>query len=74
MLDIFNRVYQQLDKGKKITALGPDAQAVIKDMLTDINMPFVLRWDWKNKELDLVVKTVMRKQNFQTANKQFVLK
>jgi len=74
LLDIFNRVYQQLDKGKKITALGPDAQAVIKDMLTDINMPFVLRWDWKNKELDLVVKTVMRKQNFQTANKQFVLK
>jgi hypothetical protein len=46
--------------------LGPDAEAVLNDMQTDINMPFVLKWD--GKELDLVAKTVMRKSNFATSN------
>jgi len=33
-------------------------------MQTDVNMPFVLKWD--GKELDLVAKTVMRKKDFKT--------
>jgi hypothetical protein len=57
--------------GKKIARLGPDAQAVIKDMSTDINVPFVLNWDNSTKALDLVAKTVMRKKNFATPNQQF---
>ncbi len=56
--------------GKKIAALGKGAEAVIKDMQTDVNMPFVLQLD-KNGELDLVAKTVMRKKNFKTPNKTF---
>ena len=50
--------------------MGPDAEAVIHDMKTDVNMPFVLKYDSKNKELDLVAKTVMRKKNFATPNKK----
>lgn len=57
--------------GKKIARLGPDAQAVIKDMSTDINVPFVLNWDNRTQELDLVAKTVMRKKNFATPNPEF---
>ncbi len=57
--------------GKKIAQLGPNAQAVIKDMSTDINLPFVLNWDNSKKELDLVAKTIMRKKNFTTPNQQF---
>ena len=56
--------------GKKIAALGKGAEAVIKDMETDINMPFVLQLD-KNGELDLVAKTVMRKKDFKTSNQKF---
>ena len=56
--------------GKKIPPMGPDAEAVIHDMKTDVNMPFVLKYDAKNKELDLVAKTVMRKKNFATPNKK----
>ena len=37
-------------------------------MQTDVNMPFVLKWD--GKELDLVAKTVMRKKNFATSNQK----
>lgn len=55
--------------GKPIAQLGPDAQAVMKDLETDINIPFVLNWN--GKELELVAKTVMRKKNFKTPNPEF---
>lgn len=51
--------------------LGPDAQAVMKDLETDINIPFVLNWN--GEELELVAKTVMRKKNFTTPNKEFTV-
>ena len=51
--------------GKKIAQLGPDAEAVINDMKTDVNMPFVL--NLKGQELELVAKTVMRKKDFKTS-------
>ena len=61
------RLFKQSFKkyGKKIAKLGPDAEAVIKDMKTDINMPFVL--DLKGGELELIAKTVMRKKDFKTS-------
>ena len=67
------RLFKQEFKrwGKPIAQLGPDAEAVMKDMQTDINVPFVLKWDNKNGELDLVAKTVMRKKNFYTPDKEF---
>jgi len=63
---LFRESYRKY--GRRISELGPDAEAVINDMLTDINVPFVLQWDPKNKELDLVAKTVMRKKDFRTSN------
>jgi hypothetical protein len=66
LIRLFKQTFKQY--GKKIAQLGPDAQAVINDMMTDINMPFVLKWDNKSQELDLVAKTVMRKKNFMTSN------
>jgi len=67
------RLFKQEFKkwGKPIAQLGPDAEAVMKDMQTDINLPFVLKWDKNNDELDLVAKTVMRKKNFYTPDKEF---
>lgn len=64
LVRLFKRTYKQ--HGKKIPKLGKDAEAVIHDMQTDVNVPFVLNWDRKNQEFDLVSKTVMRKKNFKT--------
>ena len=63
------RLFKQSFKkyGKKISKLGDDAQAVINDMKTNINMPFVLN-KTRGGELELVAKTVMRKRNFSTSN------
>lgn len=66
LIRMFKQSYKKY--GKKIAALGPDAEAVLNDMQTDVNMPFVLKWD--GKELDLVAKTVMRKSNFATSNQK----
>ena len=63
------RLFKQSFKkyGKKISKLGDDAQAVINDMKTNINMPFVLN-KTRGGELELIAKTVMRKRNFSTSN------
>ena len=66
---LFKQEYKRW--GKPIAQMGPDAEAVMKDLQTDINMPFALRWDRENDELDLIVKTVMRKKDFKTSNKEF---
>jgi hypothetical protein len=68
---LFKKTIQKY--GKKIPALGPDAEAVLNDMQTQINLPFVLKWDRDSEELDLVAKTVMRKKNFMTHNQKFTV-
>ena len=65
LIRLFRLSYKK--HGKRIPKMGPKAQAVIHDMETDINMPFVLNIDRKG-ELDLVAKTVMRKKDFKTSN------
>jgi hypothetical protein len=68
---LFRKAIQKY--GKKIPALGPDAEAVLNDMKSQINLPFVLKWDSQNQELDLVAKTVMRKKNFMTTNQKLTV-
>lgn len=61
---LFKQTYKK--HGKKIPKMGDDAEAVLNDLQTDINLPFVLQWD--GKEFDLIAKTVMRKKDFKTNN------
>ena len=63
LIRLFRLTYKKY--GKKISKMNPDAEAVIHDMETDVNLPFVLNID-KSGMLDLVAKTVMRKKNFKT--------
>ena len=69
------RLFKQEFKkwGKPIAQMGPNTEAVMKDMATDINLPFALRWDETNQELDLIAKTVMRKADFKTSNQEFAV-
>ena len=67
LIRLFRLTYKKY--GKKIAKMNPDAEAVITDMETDVNMPFVLNLD-KNGMLDLVAKTVMRKKDFKTRNQK----
>ena len=69
LVRLFKKEYERW--GKQVAQLGPDVEGTFKDLTTDINLPFVLRWDRDEEELDLVAKTVMRKKNFKTSNKEF---
>lgn len=71
LIDLFRKTYKTY--GTRIPKLGPDAEAVLNDMKTNINVPFVLKWDSRSQELDLVAKTVMRKKNFMTPDKKLTV-
>ena len=67
LIRLFRLTYKK--HGKKIPKMGANAQAVLHDMETDVNLPFVLNVD-RNGMLDLVAKTVMRKKDFKTRNQK----
>ena len=67
LIRLFKQTYKKY--GKKISPMGAGAQAVIHDMQTDVNMPFVLQRD-RDGMLDMVAKTVMRKKDFKTSNQK----
>ena len=51
-----------------------DWQAVMTDIGNDINVPFVISWNKRTNELELVAKTTMRKKNFKTSNPRLTVK
>lgn len=63
---LFQKTYRKYKD--RLVKMGPDTEAVLNDLQTNINTPFALVWDKKNNELDLVAKTVMRKKDFKTSN------
>jgi len=69
------RLFKQERKryGKPIAQMGPDSEAVMRDVQTDINVPFALVLDKDNNELDLIAKTIMRKKDFSTPNRVFAV-
>jgi hypothetical protein len=54
--------------GRKIHSMKPSHEAVLTDLGTWVNLPFVL--NKVGNELELVAKTVMRKKNFLTRTKK----
>ena len=64
LIRLFKQSYRKY--GKKIAKMTDQANAVINDMKTDINMPFVIDVDDKG-DMELIAKTVMRKKNFTTS-------
>jgi len=66
---IFRKVYEKF--GKDIALKPDDFQGVLKDLSTDLNIPFVLNYDEVEGDIDLVAKTIMRKHNFSTSNRKY---
>lgn len=66
LADFVKKVYSKQGKSLKSVA---GAEAVIKDMQSDLNIPVAVEYDSKNDEFDVVMKTIMRKKNFRTPNK-----
>ena len=65
LADFIKKIYARQGKSLKGVA---GAEAVIKDMQKDLNIPVVVKYDRRNDEFDVVMKTIMRKRNFKTPN------
>jgi hypothetical protein len=70
LIRLFKKEYERY--GKTIAGLGDSDEAVMKDLLTNINLPFVI--NDRNNQQQLVAKTVMRKADFKTPNTEFIVK
>lgn len=62
--NIFKSVYEVYKD--QLVGFGDQFKGMFQSASTDINIPFVLIWDDEKKEMDLIPKTIMRKQGFKT--------
>lgn len=62
--ELFAKEYRRW--GRRISNMPVDSEAVMKDLSSELNLPFVLKRDGQEK--DLVAKTIMRKKEFRTTN------
>ena len=44
-------------------------EAILNDIGSDINIPFILRWNERNGKYDLIAKSAMRKKKFLSRDK-----
>jgi hypothetical protein len=66
LADFIKKIYA--NQGKSLKGVA-GAEAVIKDIQKDLNIPVAVTYDQKNDEFDVVMKTIMRKRDFKTPNK-----
>ena len=66
LADFIKKIYAK--QGKSIKDMK-GAEAVIKDMQKDLNIPIAIKYDQRNDEFDVVMKTIMRKKNFKSPDK-----
>ena len=66
LADFIRKIY--VKQGRSLKTVK-DAEAVIKDMQSDLNIPIAVKYDSRDDQFDVVLKTIMRKKNFKTPNK-----
>jgi hypothetical protein len=69
LIRLFKKEYER--NGKQISSID-GGEGVMKDLLTTINLPFIIKDTRSGKEL--VAKTVMRKGEFKTPDPEYVVK
>lgn len=66
LAEFIKKIYAKQGKSLKGVA---GAEAVIKDLQTDLNIPVAVKYDQRKDEFDVVMKTIMRKKNFKSPDK-----
>lgn len=65
---MIQKIYKKYQGGEKSLNKFVDAEAVIKDIQSNLNMPIAVEYNRKDDELVVIAKTIMRKKNFSTPN------
>lgn len=72
LINLFNKEYAIY--GTKIARISIEQEAVMRDASTEINVPFVIKWNPRTKMLILRSKTIMRKKVFHSPDPVFVVR
>jgi hypothetical protein len=64
LMSMFKKVFAK--HGPRIGGMSPGIEAVMFDINSNINIPFMVKYDNQNDELDVIAKTTMRKRDFKT--------
>lgn len=67
--DLFDKVHTEF--GEEIAELGPEAEGVLTDLSSKINIPFIIDYNPGLRKLVLKTKTVMRKPDFKSPDKLY---
>jgi len=74
--DLFLKAYREY--GHQFSKLSETdfekLDAIFIDLSTKLNVPFQLKWNEAKKELELVSKTIMRKDDFKTSDKKYTVR
>lgn len=65
---MIQKIYNKNKADGKTLSKFTDAEAVVKDLQSNLNMPIAVEYDRRNDELRVVAKTIMRKKDFKTPN------
>jgi len=72
--EIIHLFQQEITKhGKQLRHLQPGVQGVFKDTRNDLNVPFVLDVDRRDRRLKIIAKTIIKKRNFHTPSQTWVV-
>lgn len=66
LASMIQKIYRKYQNGEKSLSKFVDAEAVIKDIQSDLNMPVAIEYDRKKDDLVVIAKTIMRKKNFRS--------
>ncbi len=69
---VFIKLFKQ--HKDKLAHLKANDQKVLNDILTNLNIPFIIKYNTKEKELSIISKTIMRKKFFKTSNEKIKVK
>jgi len=69
LAELFNDVFKKY--GEKIAGMSDDDEAVVVDVSSDINVPFVI--NITKNGMEMISKTVMRKKGFKTRTRRLVV-
>lgn len=64
LIRLFKKEYQQ--HGKAVAELDAEAEAVFSDLLTHVNLPFVMKGEGEDRTM--IAKTILRKAAFKTTS------
>lgn len=64
LMDLFSKLYKKY--GQKLPNFRNGTHAVVRDMNSNLNIPFELYYDKSSKQWELRNMTIMRKKHFKT--------